>query len=63
MNKILYGSWIKRDKPIGAKVNSNFYLQFRLLFDLNPNDDIRKFYTVPVSIDDSVKEYQFIYKE
>ena len=25
MDKILYGSWIKRDKPIGAKVNSNFY--------------------------------------
>ena len=62
MDKILYGSWIKRDKPIGAKVNSNFYLQFRFLFELNPNDDIRKFYTVPISIDDSVKEYQFIYK-
>lgn len=62
MDKILYGSWIKRDKPTGAKVNSNFYLQFRLLFELNPNDDIRKFYTVPISIDDSIKEYQFIYK-
>ncbi|MBO3356121.1 hypothetical protein P5E90_11995 [Clostridium perfringens] len=63
MDKILYGSWIKRDKPIGAKVNNNFLLQFKLQFELNPNDDIRNFYTVPISIDNSVKDYQFIYKE
>lgn len=63
MDKILYGSWIKRGKPIGVKVNSDFYLQFRLLFELNPDGNIRNFYTVPVSIDNSVKQYQFIYKE
>lgn len=63
MDKILYGTWIKRDKPIGVKVNSSFLLQFKLQFELNPNDDIRNFYTVPVSIDNSVKQYQFIYKE
>lgn len=62
MDKILYGSWIKRDKPIGVKVNSNFLLQFKLQFELNLNDDIRNFYTVPISIDNSVKDYQFIYK-
>lgn len=62
MDKILYGSWIKRDKPIGVKVNSNFLLQFKLQFELNLNDDIRNFYTVPISTDNSVKDYQFIYK-
>lgn len=63
MDKILYGNWIEREKPIGAKVNNKFYLQFRLLFELNPNETIRNFYSVPVAIDNSVKDYKFIYRK